>query len=200
MGKLILVRHGESTGNATRTFTTSPDAPLTEAGKRQAYEAAARIKGIFKPSLVISSPYTRARQTGEIIAAELHLPIEEEHGLREQSLGHLAGKPYDIVRDDPSFDPARSWLWKPPGGESHEDVLRRVAPVLDAIARKHETDEVVLVSHGGTMRCLWVHAAGTWEGAHVPANCGIVIIEHDLGRYAHPYVLGEGPSQSETGG
>jgi broad specificity phosphatase PhoE len=203
MGKLIMVRHGESEGNAVRRFTSSPDAAITELGRRQALEAGCRIKQLFKPRLVIASPYFRARETARIIAEQLSLPIEIEREFREQSLGRLAGLSYDVVREDPGFDPARSWQWRPPGGESHEDVRQRTAPVLDRIARQYASDEVVVVSHGGVMRALWAHVTGRWDDAHVPANCGIVLIEHDAGRYLPPpRIVGAGldPAESEAGG
>ena len=74
MGKLIMVRHGESEGNRERRFTTTPDAPLTDLGREQAAQAGRRIARLFHPQLVITSPYARARETGEIIAAALRLP------------------------------------------------------------------------------------------------------------------------------
>ena len=200
MGKLIMVRHGESEGNAIRRFTTSGDAKITELGRRQAHEAALRIKLKFQPTLVIASTFARARETGRIIAAELRIPIEYEAEFREQSLGDLAGQPYESVANDPTFDPKRSWVWRAPGGESHEDVLRRVAPVLDRVARQYPDDEIVIVSHGGVMRSVWAHVTGKWENAHVPPNCGIVVIEHESGRYRDPEVVyGESPAR-ETGG
>jgi broad specificity phosphatase PhoE len=200
MGKLIMVRHGESEGNAIRRFTTSGEAKITDLGRRQALEAAVRIKLKFKPILVIASTFARARETGLIIASELGIPIEYEEQFREMSLGDLAGKPYDSIANDPTFDPKRSWLWRAPNGESHEDVLKRVAPVLDAVAKKYPDDEIVVVSHGGVMRAVWSHVTGSWENAHVPPNCGIVVIEHHGGRYSKPEVIfGETPA-SETGG
>jgi len=200
MGKLIMVRHGESEGNAIRRFTTSGEAKITELGRRQAREAAARIKLKFQPTLVIASTFARARETGLIIAAELRLPIEYEAEFREQSLGKLAGQPYESVASDPTFDPKRPWMWRPPAGESHEDVLRRVAPALDRVAERYPEDEIVIVSHGGVMRSVWAHVTGKWENAHVPPNCGIVVIEHEGGRYRHPEVMfGEAPAR-ETGG
>jgi len=200
MGKLIMVRHGESEGNATRRFTTSGEAKITELGRRQAHEAALRIKLMFAPTLVIASTFARARETGHIIAAVLRIPIEYEAEFREQSLGDLAGQPYESVADDPAFDPKRPWAWRAPGGESHEDVLRRVAPVLDRVARQYPNDEIVIVSHGGVMRSVWAHATGKWENAHVSPNCGIVLIEHQGGRYRDPEVVyGESPAR-ETGG
>jgi broad specificity phosphatase PhoE len=200
MGKLIMVRHGESEGNAIRRFTTSGEAKITDLGRRQALEAAVRIKLKFQPILVIASTFARARETGLIIAAELGIPIEYEQQFREMSLGDLAGKPYDSISNDPTFDPKRSWVWRAPNGESHEDVMKRVAPVLDAVAKKYPDDEIVVVSHGGVMRAVWAHVTGKWEDAHVPPNCGIVVIEHHGGRYRAPEVMfGETPAD-ETGG
>ena len=200
MGKLIMVRHGESEGNAIRHFTTSGEAKITELGRRQALEAAKKIKLQFMPIRVIASTFARARETGLIIAAELAIPIEYEAEFREMSLGDLAGKPYDTIASDPTFDPKRSWTWRAPNGESHEDVLRRVAPVLDRVAGNYPDDEIVIVSHGGVMRAVWAHVTGKWENAHVPPNCGIVAIEHRGGRYREPVVVyGESPAR-ETGG
>lgn len=200
MGKLIMVRHGESEGNAIRRFTTSGEAKITELGRRQAHEAALRIKHKFQPARVIASTFARARETGLIIADLLRIPIEYEAEFREQSLGELAGQPYESVAIDPTFDPERPWAWRAPGGESHEDVLRRVAPVLDRVARDYPDEEIIIVSHGGVMRSVWAHVTGKWEGAHVPPNCGIVLIEHQAGRYLEPEVVyGESPAR-ESGG
>jgi broad specificity phosphatase PhoE len=199
MGKLIMVRHGESEGNAIRRFTTSGEAKITDLGRRQAHEAAIKIKLKYKPTLVIASTFARARETGLIIATELSIPIEYEHDFREMSLGDLAGQPYEAFGKDPTFDPKRSWMWRPPNGESHEDVLKRVAPKLDSVIHKYPEDEIVVVSHGGVMRAVWAHVTGSWEDAHVPPNCGIVVIEHRSGRYHDPEVV-HGESARESGG
>jgi broad specificity phosphatase PhoE len=200
MGKLIMVRHGESEGNAIRRFTTSGEAKITDLGRRQALEAAQRIKLTYKPVRVIASTFARARETGLIISAELLIPIEYEAEFREMSLGDLAGQPYESVANDPTYDPKQSWMWRPPNGESHMDVLKRVAPVLDSVAKKYPDDEIVVVSHGGVMRAVWAHVTGKWENAHVPPNCGIVVIEHHGGRYREPEVVfGEAPAR-ESGG
>jgi broad specificity phosphatase PhoE len=199
MGKLIMVRHGESEGNSIRRFTTSGEAKITELGRRQAHEAATRIKLKYHPTLVIASTFARARETGQIIANELGIPIEYEKEFREMSLGDLAGQPYESIAQDPTFDPQRSWLWRAPNGESHEDVLKRVAPVLDSVIHKYPDDEIVVVSHGGVMRAVWAHVTGSWENAHVPPNCGIVVIEHRGGRYFEPEVV-HGEAAPESGG
>ena len=192
MGKLIMVRHGESEGNRDRRFTSSPEVPLTELGREQARAAARRIAKRFTPERIISSPYRRARQTSDIIAGELGLPIEVMHNLHERDLGVLKGQSYDLLRDlagqDSGYDPKRGWLWRPAGGESYEDVRRRVIVAIDEIRRRYPTAELVVVSHGGVMLSLWAHLTGAWEAAHLPPNCGIVLIEHEPGR-VHPPTL-----------
>src|SRR5258708_29850468 len=170
MGKLIMVRHGESEGNAIRRFTTSGEAKITDLGRRQAHEAAVKIKLKYKPTLVIASTFARARETGRIIAEELGIPIEYEADFREQSLGDLAGKPYESIANDPTFDPKRSWVWRAPNGESHEDVLKRVAPVLDPVAAKYPDDEIVIVRHGGVKRAVGGPVPGSTAGAGWPAT------------------------------
>src|SRR5260370_17121144 len=73
-GKFIMVRHGESEGNRERRFTLSSEVPLTEAGIHQAHQVAQRIARHFKPEIIVSSPFRRARHTSQIIAAEFPLP------------------------------------------------------------------------------------------------------------------------------
>jgi 2,3-bisphosphoglycerate-dependent phosphoglycerate mutase len=190
MGKLILVRHGESEGNVLRVFTEAPvTLALTDTGRVQAREAAARIRKRYQPSRVITSHYHRALHTGEIIARELSLPLSVEENLHERDMGELRGRPYGIMREDPSFDVAAHWRWKPAGGESLDEVRARVGPVIDRLASMHPIDELIIVSHGGVMASIWAHVTGRWDDAHIPPNCGIVTVEHESGRYLEPLVV-----------
>jgi len=201
-GKFIMVRHGESEGNRERRFTISSEVGLTELGLLQAHEVSRRIARLFKPQVVVSSPFRRARQTSEIIAKALNLPIETVHDLHERDLGCLKGHSYDDLRaqvlKDPSYDPARGWSWKPEGGESYEDVRERVMAAVDQLLRRYPRDEVVVVSHGGVMLSVWAHITGQWHGAHLPPNCGIVLIEHDGRRMQVPKIM-QGKEEGELG-
>ncbi len=195
MGKLIMVRHGESEGNRDRRFTISPEVPLTDLGRQQAREAAQKIARRFAPALIISSPYRRARQTSDIIAGELGLQIEVVHDLHERELGVLKGESYDLLRDlagqDSGYNPKRGWLWRPEGGESYEDVRVRVSVAIDEIRQRYPDQELVVVSHGGVMLSMWAHVTGAWEEALLPANCGIVLIEHEPARMHPPRLITE---------
>jgi broad specificity phosphatase PhoE len=201
MSRLILVRHGESSGNRDRIYATSPhDLPLTELGYRQAREAARRIEQLFRPELVVTSAYLRAHETARVIAGALGLPLEVEPNLHEREFGAHRGRPYDSFLTEPDYDPQRPWSWKPQGGESFEEVQARVGPILDRLAAAHPKRDVVVVSHGGVMTTLWAYVAGTWEEAYVPPNCGIVLIEHGPQGYSKPQVIDAvGPVQDAGG-
>ena len=186
VGRLIFVRHGESEGNRDRCFTHSTEVPLTDRGREQARAAAQEIRARFAPTRVIASPFARARETGEIIAAALALPIDIEPAVRVQHLGRLMGQPYDSVLKDPTFDPARRWEWRPPGGESLMEVQSRVVPALDRLARRHAGHEIVVVAHAGVMMATWAHLTGSWESVPRIPNAGIVVVEHDDGAYCAP--------------
>lgn len=201
-GKFIMVRHGESEGNRDRRFTISNETPLTERGREQAHRAARRITRLFRPEIIVSSPFARARQTSEIIARELELPIEIVHDLHERDLGCLKGQSYDalreLVRTDPGYDPTNGWAWRPAGGESYHDVQRRVIVAVEHLRQRYAGREIVVVSHGGVMLSVWAHLVGAWHGAHLPPNCGIVLVEHDERRMYPPLIV-EGLAEGELG-
>jgi broad specificity phosphatase PhoE len=201
MGRLVLMRHGESEGNVTRIFTTSPmTLALTELGRKQAREAAAVIESISNPRIVITSPYIRARDTGAIIAEELNCPLEIREGLHERETGDFAGKPYESIFEAEGYDHSRPWAWVPPGGESYEHVRDRVGPILDELVARFSHEDVVVVSHGGVMVSMWAYMTGRWDDAHVPTNCGIVLVEHRQGQFLKPELIGNQLSQRDAGG
>ncbi|MFI9384699.1 histidine phosphatase family protein [Kutzneria sp. NPDC052558] len=158
---LHLVRHGESTWNlAGRIQGQSAEAGgLTAAGRAQAHRTADLLAGRpTRPDAVIASDLIRARETAEIIAARLGLPVEFDPQLREQQLGDLEGHRLDSpFSDDPTAQHSVDRLWREPfrrpsGGESIADMYARVHRAL----RRHATDrpgaELVLVTHGGPVR------------------------------------------------
>ncbi|HXQ20459.1 MAG TPA: histidine phosphatase family protein [Candidatus Acidoferrales bacterium] len=187
--RLILVRHGESEGNRDRTFTQSPEVPLTPNGREQVRATAERIAASYAPARIVASPYTRARQTAEIIGALLALPVELEAAFREQSFGVFAGQPYDTVLRDAAYHDGPRWQWRPPGGESLMDVSARVVPAFERLAGAAAGQDVVVVSHGGVMLALCAHVTGSWDGLSVTPNAGVVVVERRRGRYAPPHAV-----------
>jgi broad specificity phosphatase PhoE len=204
-GRLILVRHGESTGNIEQRFSRDPHIHLTERGVEQARETGRMIGVRFRPSRIVASPYYRARHTAELIAAELGsaLPIHIEENLRERSIGDLAGEPYRAMREHADYTAERYWAWRPPNGESLEDVQARAGRILEDLAAAHPDGDVVVVSHGGTMLALCAHVDGGFERPRVAGNCEIIVVEHSAGsglRLVGDVPAGQGTGTEETGG
>lgn len=191
MGRLLLVRHGESEGNRDGVFTRTPDVPLTDAGRAQVLATARWIASRYAPTTVVSSPFRRARQTAEIIAGVLGLTLAVEDDLRERSYGTLAGQPYWTARDVPGYDRASWWSWCPPEGETLVDVVARAGSVLDRVATAAPDRDVVVVSHGAVMMALWRHMTGSWGERRVVPNAGVVVAEHRDGSYLGARIVDE---------
>ena len=89
---LILVRHGESTGNAARLLAGRVEVPLTERGREQARAVGASLHGVTR---VIASPLGRARDTAE--ALDLGPPVEIDDRWVEVDYGEYDGRPLGDV-------------------------------------------------------------------------------------------------------
>jgi broad specificity phosphatase PhoE len=185
--RFILIRHGQSEGNRDKRFP-SHLAPLTELGRNQAQAVAQWIEQRYRPHLVVVSPFTRTYQTGAIIAAHFGIEMTVEPAIREQHMGILIGQTWESVRNDPTWDRNRFWLWRPAGGENYEEVRIRAGRALDRMAELQHGRDVIVVSHGGVISALCAHVGGTWGGVRVPRNGGIVIAEHAEGRYMPPII------------
>jgi broad specificity phosphatase PhoE len=198
MPAFILVRHGESESNRDSRFALSGDVPLTDFGRQQAHDAAVQIARLFNPQRIVSSTFARARQSAEIISAALKLPLEVVDGIQERDLGSLKGQPWHqhaaMTSTDPNYDSQREWLWRPPGGESYEDVRQRVMPVLESLRNRHAAEELVIVSHGAVMRAIWSQLTGEWINSFIPGNCALLLVPHDGRRFFPPQVISGDPA------
>ncbi len=112
---LILVRHGESTGNQAGLLAGRIDLPLTERGIDQAKAVGAALQGVTR---VVSSPLGRARATAEALG--FGLPIEVDERWIEVDYGSFDGRPLADVpaelwrewRSDPHFRPPGGRRWR----------------------------------------------------------------------------------------
>lgn len=148
MTELYLVRHGETDWNRQRRIQGLTDIPLNDNGRRQARDAGALLAR-RRWDGVVASPLARARETAEIIAAELGLPAPElVPALVERNYGQAEGM--DFLEIERLF-PDRGSV---PGQESREQVVERVVPALLALAAAHPGESLVVVSHGGAIRAV----------------------------------------------
>lgn len=196
MGRIFLVRHGESEGNLAARYTPHPEIPLTEAGRLQAGELGRWLAGRYTIRRIVSSPYARARQTAERLALALDCDVTFEPDLRERHYGELTGQPYETPRA--GYDRAAYWDWQPAGGESLVEVLHRSGAALDRVRRDAGVDDVVVVSHGAVMLALWRHVTGTWAEPRVVPNAGVVEVEHRANAYLGARHLGPAAAGRES--
>jgi probable phosphoglycerate mutase len=104
----------------------------------------------------VTSPLQRARETMEIMRAELMLDpagYRTDDRLSEIDYGHWEGRLWDeLPHTDPEGFAARqadTWGWQPLGGESYRMLSQRVALWLAEIER-----DTVVASHGGVSKAL----------------------------------------------
>jgi broad specificity phosphatase PhoE len=185
MGLVILVRHGETRANRDRHFTVSDDIPLTELGEQQARDLAPKLSKQFRAQRILSSEFPRARRTSEILAEELGLEVEAIAGIHERDFGYLRGLTYDHIPAVAYSDPA----WTPEGGESRQKLQERVLTALDEALARYADVELLVVCHGAVIQSICAHLAGTWENAHMPGNCGVVVLRYENGKLAGPELL-----------
>ena len=147
---LRFVRHGATAPNmAGLRCGGDLDVPLTALGRQQATVAARQVAGLEPPvCLIVSSDLVRTRETAAIIAAALPgVPIIIEPGFAERSLGEWNLRPIDETQ--PWFE-ARC---TPPGGESDNEFIDRIARALRGI-KKQLAYRPLLVGSKGVARVM----------------------------------------------
>ncbi len=153
--RILLIRHGESVGNAEGRAQGLNDAPLTEQGHAQAMVLAHRLQREFDVCAVYASPLQRAMQTAAHVSRLCGRPVSVCQDLREYDCGAITGLTLEEVGCKfPEL--VRSWAssddWPPiPGEEGREAFLGRVvAAMADIVAGHQPEDTIVVVAHGGT--------------------------------------------------
>lgn len=148
--QITLLRHGESSGNSQNIFQGHAEYDLTEKGWAQSKAVATRWLDEGKTFMrIISSPQSRARQTAEIIAEILSLPLEFDSNWKEINNGVLAGLTLDDIGKRYPV-PEIMTPYEPIGesGESHWDLYLRAGRVVQELVRRPAGNYLV-VSHGG---------------------------------------------------
>lgn len=165
--KILLIRHGETTGDIEERYGGSYDDHLTGRGHEQLQETAQRLVGL-QVDKFYSSTLIRAQESAAIINAVLKTEIELVDGLRERDYGVLGGlTKEEAIQKYPEAvelhkDPANT----DPEGESLTDFTERVLATFQSlIGRGGET--LVMVSHGGPIKTIMRH-----HGMPIPAMLG----------------------------
>ncbi|CAL4904352.1 unnamed protein product [Urochloa decumbens] len=170
--EVVVVRHGETSWNASRIVQGQMDPELNEIGRQQAVVVARRLSKETKPAAIYSSDLKRAAETAEIIAKVCDVSNLVLHeALRERHMGYLQGlkwddavnkKPdvfrgFDIFKLTEGSDPDSRNQEIPGGGESLNQLNERCVSCLNKIAQEHIGERVVVISHGAAILELCRH-------------------------------------------
>lgn len=152
-----LVRHGETLWNKEQRLQGWLDSPLSENGILHAEKLRDHLKN-FSFTAAYSSSSGRAKETLHILLGDRQLPIYYEDNLREIFLGDWQGKTvenimtthcldYELYTDYPGQFVATHT-------ESFGTVTERAMFTLKKIAEKYPENNVLIVSHAVTIKCI----------------------------------------------
>jgi len=183
--RILLVRHGQSQGNAERRFGGHSATPLSERGRAEA-EATARALSTEGVTAIYSSDLLRATQTAEPLARLTGLEVKTTEAFRERSVGRMEGLTFEQAAEEFPDEYAallrRDFEHVLLGGESYRQMLDRASDSLDRAAREHAGGTVVVFSHTGTICILALHLMGALDAPALrpvwlaSSNCGVTRI------------------------
>ena len=179
---ILLVRHGQSEGNAERRFGGHTATPLSSRGRRQA-QATAEALASEPLSAIYSSDLARAMQTAEPLAKLSGLRVEASEAFRERSVGVMEGLTFEeAAAQHPEQYAAllrRDFEHVLLGGESYRQTLDRASKKLDELVDQYKGGRIAIYTHTGTICILALHIMGALDAPELKPvwissrNCGI---------------------------
>jgi broad specificity phosphatase PhoE len=163
--RLVLVRHGETTGNSSVRYYGRTDLALSELGREQMRAAGRWLEDAFGRNImgpVFSSPLRRATEGARLIAGA-NANIIQTGEFAEIDFGLFEGLTADEIRQQYA---AEYQVWQRarfnaayayPGGESRSAFSTRVARALDQMLNVLDGapyQVALLVAHRGVIRTI----------------------------------------------
>ncbi len=149
------LRHGESVGNVEERFQGQADFPLTDKGRTQAHVLAERWLTLgVKFDLAITSPLIRARETAQIVADVLNVPVEEDPIWMERDNGAMSGLTREEVNKlfpEPVFRTPYDSFGE--SGEGDWELFLRAGHAMHELL-KRPAGNYLVVTHGGLLNKL----------------------------------------------
>jgi broad specificity phosphatase PhoE len=179
---IILIRHGESEGNAENRFGGHLPIGLSLQGRLEAIETA---KALAQEEIhaIYSSDLLRAVETAMPLAELKNIPIIETSAFRERNVGVLQGLLFKEAAEkfpkDYNALLQRDFDYVIHEGESYRQVLKRAAGELERILKIHRGQSVAIFAHTGTIGVMTLYLLGALNGLKLKpiwiatANCSI---------------------------
>jgi 2,3-bisphosphoglycerate-dependent phosphoglycerate mutase len=147
MTNLYFVRHAHS------NYTPDESGrPLSEKGLEDARKVTELLQS-EKVEKVVSSPYKRAVQTVQGIAAQKNMKVEIVEGLKERTLSSETVEDFSAAMTKVWTNPTFAWA----GGESNDIAQKRGVESVSRILRDYEGKNIVIGSHGNMMVLIMNH-------------------------------------------
>ena len=182
---IIFLRHGQAENNTKRILAGRTEGvPLTKIGIEQAEQIGKYLKPI-DISAIYSSPIERANNTAKIVAESNSIDYKLDERLTELDMGKFTRMPYDeifakhgnVFLKFYSNDPIISEY----NVETFPHVQKRVMDMLDYIIKKHDQQNVILVTHMDPIKSVIAKVMDLKPLALfelIIANCSLTIIKH----------------------
>jgi probable phosphoglycerate mutase len=182
--KIAMFRHGPTDWNAQHRIQGHTDIPLSDEGLR-------KMQGLrvpFPARRIFASPMQRTRQTAA--AMGLSDPIPDVR-LMEQNWGRWEGMSLQAITEQEGKDAfiraGRRGAFRPPGGESIDEVMARVNDFLRDVGR--ESGDAIAVTHMGVLRAAYTLATGWDMATPMPPELDVSkILVLELGEDAKPRI------------
>ena len=162
MGRLILLRHGESQWNLENRFTGWVDVALSPRGIQEAKNAGEKLRP-YRFDRAYTSVLQRAIETLRLaleVIGQTTIPIERDKALNERMYGELQGLNKSETAKKYGEDQVKIWRRsydvRPPGGESLKDTAERVLPYYEQTIKPHVLagETILIAAHGNSLRAL----------------------------------------------
>jgi broad specificity phosphatase PhoE len=179
---ILLIRHGQSEGNAEGRFGGHSTTPLSPRGHKQA-QATAKALANESLTAIFSSDLPRAVETAQPLAKLTRLKVQPTEAFRERSVGVMEGLTFEDAAEKHAEQYAallrRDFEHVLTGGESYRQLLDRAWQKLDEIIAEYSGGKIAIFSHTGTICILALHLMGALDAPELKpvwvasSNCGI---------------------------
>lgn len=191
MTTVILIRHGESEANREDIFAGHLNVDLMPKGVEQAQKTAQYIVENYTVDKIYASDLKRAYKTGKTLADKLGMEIIADKRFREIDAGEWDGIKFNELGDKYAED-FRIWRddianAKCTGGESVEDLRKRVFGAATEVAENNDGKTVVIATHATPIRVMQTYVQmGSLEKMNdIPwvSNASVSVFEYDNGKW-----------------
>lgn len=152
--KILLIRHGQTTGDIENRYGGQYDDTLTSEGVGQLHDTAQKLVS-KKIDKIFTSSLKRAQESTEIINKVVQTEVDVIHDLRERNYGVLGGltKQDAIEKYPEAVELHKNPDNTDPEGESRLDFVTRVEKAFNSIVSE-QYDQIIILGHGGSIKVI----------------------------------------------